>query len=193
VALVDRVQKILTQPAAEWPVIAMEPATVGGIYTGYIIPLAAIPVVAGLIGRFFVMHNLVFNLVSAVLGFVIYLVSPFIVGFIAAALAPSFGGANDQLQGLKWAAYSNTAGWVAGIFLVIPIVGSFIALLGALYGLYLFWLGTVPVMRVPQEKAVGYAVVVIVVDIVISFVLFGIVGAISAMALIGGAVSTGIH
>jgi hypothetical protein len=179
------------QPAAEWPVIAMEPATVGGIYTGYIIPLAAIPVVAGLIGRFFVVHNLVFNLVSAVLSFVIYLVSPFIVGFIAAALAPSFGGANDQLQGLKWAAYSNTAGWVAGIFLVIPIVGSFITLLGALYGLYLFWLGTVPVMRVPQDKAVGYAVVVIVVDIVVSFVLFGIVGAISAMALIGGAVATG--
>lgn len=193
-ALVDRVQKILTQPAAEWPVIAMEPATIGGIYTGYIIPLAAIPVVAGLIGRFFLNHNIVSGIVIALLTYVMVLVSPFIVGFIAALLAPSFGGANDQLQGLKWATYSNTAAWVAGVFNIIPIAGSFIALLGALYGLYLFWLGTVPVMRVPQDKAVGYAVVVIIVNVVVSFVLFGILGAVSAMFLIGGAVATGgIH
>jgi hypothetical protein len=194
VALVDRVQKILTQPAAEWPVIATEPATVGGLYTGYIIPLAAIPAIAGFVGRFFFMHNIVANLVTTVLTYVVTLISVYILGFIAASLAPSFSGTGNQIQGLKWAAYSNTASWVAGIFLVIPVVGGLIALLGGLYSLYLLWLGTVPMMGVPQEKAVGYAVVVIVVDIVVTAVLLFVVGLVTTMMLVGGAVSSGaIH
>ena len=42
-ALVDRVKNILLSPRTEWPVIDAEPATVASLYTGYIMPLAAIP------------------------------------------------------------------------------------------------------------------------------------------------------
>ncbi len=41
-SLVDRARNIITNPAAEWPVIAGEPASVGSLYTGYVIPLALI-------------------------------------------------------------------------------------------------------------------------------------------------------
>ena len=48
--LVQRVQAILLKPKEEWPVIDAEPATVGSIYTQYLVVLAAIPAVAGFIG-----------------------------------------------------------------------------------------------------------------------------------------------
>ena len=41
--LLGRVKAILLEPRTEWPVIAAETDTIGGIYIGYILILAAIP------------------------------------------------------------------------------------------------------------------------------------------------------
>lgn len=49
-ALMERAKNILFQPKQEWPVIDVEQTSVGALYTGYIIPLAAIGPVASLIG-----------------------------------------------------------------------------------------------------------------------------------------------
>ncbi len=49
-ALADRVKKILLNPKEEWQVIDQEPATVAGLYSGYIVPLAAIGPIAQAIG-----------------------------------------------------------------------------------------------------------------------------------------------
>ncbi len=192
-ALVDRVQRILTQPVAEWPVIANEPTSVGALYTGYVIPLALIPPVAAFIGRLVFFHSLIGGLVLGLITFVLSLVAVYVVGLIAAALAPSFGGVNDQIAGVKWAAYSQTAAWVAGIANLIPIVGWLIVLIGALYSLYLFWLGTVPMMRVGADKAVAYALVVIVCEIVISFVIFAIAAAVVTAVTVGSMVTSGAY
>ena len=43
--LVARVQNILMRPAAEWDVIAAEPATTQGLFTGYACILALAPLV----------------------------------------------------------------------------------------------------------------------------------------------------
>jgi hypothetical protein len=48
--LVERVKAILLTPQKEWPVIEAEWASTAGLYTGYIMPLAAIGPVAMLIG-----------------------------------------------------------------------------------------------------------------------------------------------
>ena len=44
---IARVKAILGTPRTEWPVIASEPATIGGIYKDYVLLLAAIPAVFG--------------------------------------------------------------------------------------------------------------------------------------------------
>ena len=49
-ALQARVKRILTDPQSEWPVIAAEPTTTEKLYSSYIVPLAAIPAIAGFIG-----------------------------------------------------------------------------------------------------------------------------------------------
>src|SRR5207248_1712775 len=48
--LVSRVKGILLNPKSEWATIDTEPASVVSLYTGYIIPLAAIPAICGFIG-----------------------------------------------------------------------------------------------------------------------------------------------
>ena len=49
--LVTRAKNILVTPKTEWPVIDAEPSTIGDIYKRYVLILAAVPVVAGLIGN----------------------------------------------------------------------------------------------------------------------------------------------
>src|SRR5262245_30445223 len=44
--LVGRVQNILLTPKTEWPVIAAEPDTIGGLYTKYILIVSALGPVA---------------------------------------------------------------------------------------------------------------------------------------------------
>ena len=44
-SLIQRAKSILLMPRSEWPVIAAEPDTVGGLYAKYIVIMAAIPAV----------------------------------------------------------------------------------------------------------------------------------------------------
>ena len=48
--LIDRAKSILLKPKSEWEVIDAEPASVGSIFIGYAMILAAIPPLAGLVG-----------------------------------------------------------------------------------------------------------------------------------------------
>ena len=49
-SIVERVKNICLTPATEWPVIAAETATAGGLVGGYAAPLIAVGAVAGFIG-----------------------------------------------------------------------------------------------------------------------------------------------
>ena len=176
-SLVSRAQNIIMSPKTEWPVIAAESADVGSLYTGYIIPLAAIPQIASIISMALFLHiGIVYALLFAVVSYVFALIGVFIIGFVAAKLAPSFNGRDDQIQGLKLAAYSYTPGWVAGIAAIIPVIGGLIALVGAIYGLYVLYLGAQPVMGVPSDKSAVYTIVLVVVAILVTAVLFAVPG-----------------
>ncbi len=178
-ALMDRAKNILFQPKQEWPAIDAEQASVGGLYTGYIIPLAAIGPVASLIGWSVLGMRVPFvgaikipisyGLRMAVVQYVGALVGTFVLALIIDALAPTFGGQKNRIQALKVAAYSATAAWVAGIFAIIPAL-AILGILG-LYSLYLLYLGLPVLMKSPQDKAMGYTVVVIVVAIVLAIVI----------------------
>jgi hypothetical protein len=88
---------------------------------------------------------------------------------IVDALAPTFGGQKNTIQALKVCAYASTAGWLAGVFGLIPMLGI-LGLLG-LYSLYLIYLGLPVLMKVPQDKALGYTIAVIVCAIVLFWVV----------------------
>jgi len=172
-SLVNRVKDILMTPKTEWGVIDGEPATIGGIYTGYVMILAAIGPLASLIGQqVFGVYgwkpSITYSVSMAVIMYVLALVSVYVSSLVIDALAPSFGGTKDSVKAFKVAAYSATAAWVAGIFGIIPMLGI-LAIVG-LYSLYLLYLGLPKLMRVSEDKAMGYTIVVIVVQLVLYFV-----------------------
>jgi hypothetical protein len=47
---IDRAKNIIATPKSEWPVIASETVTLGDLYARFIVPLAAIPVLAQFTG-----------------------------------------------------------------------------------------------------------------------------------------------
>jgi len=180
-ALVDRVKNILLSPRTEWPVIDAEPATVASLYTGYIMPLALIPVVCQAIGMSLIGFSIPFvgghyksplgsALMSAAVMYCFALIGVFIISLVVDALAPSFGGTKNSVQALKVVAYAYTASWVGGIFSLLPAL-SWVALFFGLYSLYLLYLGLPVLMKSPQDKAVGYTVVVIICSIVITAII----------------------
>ena len=186
-ALVDRVKNILLSPHTEWPVIDAEPATVASLYTGYIMPLAAIPVICQAIGMSTIGMTIpligthyrtpiVSAITSAAVLYVFGLIAVFIVALIVDGLAPTFGGTKNQVQALKVVAYSYTASWVGGVFSLVPALGI-IGFLFALYSLYLLYLGLPVLMKSPPDKAVGYTVVVVICTIVVTWVIFFAVAA----------------
>jgi hypothetical protein len=169
-SLISRVQNILLKPKEEWAVIDAEPATIGGIYTSYVLILAAIGPIALVIGQqVFGMYGfkppMEFTIAWAVITYVLALVSVYINALIIDALAPSFGGTKNSLKAFKVAAYSATAAWVAGIFQIIPML-AILAIVG-LYSLYLLYLGLPRLMGVSEDKAIGYTVVVVIAWIII--------------------------
>ena len=191
--LVGRVKRLLLTPSAEWDRIDGEPTTIKGLYVGYVCILAAITPIAGLIGGQLFGHgafgvsfkpNLAAAIVSAVVTYGLTLLSVFLLALIIDALAPSFDGQKDRVQAFKVAAYTGTAGWVAGVLTIFPPL-AIIAALGGLYGLYLLYLGLPKLMKAPKEKSLGYTVVTILCAIVLFIVVGAVTGAVAGAAMFG--------
>jgi hypothetical protein len=179
--LVARAKAILMTPKQEWPVIDAEPLNVSELLIGYVLPLAAIGPIARFIGLAVFGIGGVFRvpigtaLSGAIVAFALAVVSVFVLAWVINALAPNFGATQDMSQAIKLAAYSGTAGWVAGIFYLIPSLWI-LAAIGGLYSLYLFYLGLPILMKVPADKAVTYIVVIVVSVIILYWITAWIVG-----------------
>ena len=192
--LVERTTGILLKPKETWPVIDAEPATVSSIYTNWLIIMAAIPAVCGFIGLsligvgafgFGYRMPIVGGLVAAIVGYVLSLVVTYVMALVVDALAPSFGGTKNPVGALKVMAYGATAVYVAGILKLLPSL-SMLGIIAGCYSIYLMYLGLQSVMKSPQDKAVGYTAVVVIIFVVASIV----VGSITALFIGFGALSS---
>jgi hypothetical protein len=190
-SLIARVQGILMTPAAEWDKIDGEAATPQSLFTGYACILAAIPAVAQIIGGLFpicvlgvcVHRSLIGVVVGAVLYYILSLVGVFVTGLIIDELAPSFGGKKDRVQALKVVVYGWTAAWLAGIFAILPML-SILGIVG-LYSFYLIYLGLPKLMKAPQDKALGYTAVSLILAAVVYIVIAAIAGTVAAAGMFG--------
>jgi hypothetical protein len=178
--VVDRIRNILVTPATEWPVIALEETTVAALYRDYILWLAAIPVVARLIGgsvfgyylpgvgtRFPPLGR---SAVEAIIAYGISLAALYLIALMVSWISPMFLGKKDDLNALKLTAYSATPVWLGGLFGLVPTL-SLLQLVASLYGFYLFYIGLPVLMRCPVEKAPIMSAAVILVALILWFVM----------------------
>ncbi|WP_222564903.1 Yip1 family protein [Novilysobacter antarcticus] len=199
--LISRVKSILFDPRRTWPLIGEEPATVAGLYTRYIMILAALPAIftfikTSLIGYGMfgvtVRTGIVAGLFGAVLTYALSLVLVYVVALIINALAPSFRGQKNQVQALKVIAYAYTAAWVAGIGVIIPWLGGVIGVVGGIYSIYLLYLGLSHTMKNPPEKSLGYTVVIVLITLVLSLLIGVLVAGVTGIGALGaGAMGAG--
>jgi hypothetical protein len=186
--LTSRVKGMLLEPRATWKEIDGEFTKPGEIWSKYVIPLAAIGPIATAIGMVVFGQRIAFTSLTnsvtvttaverAIAGYVISLLLVFVVSRVISLLAPGFGGQRNDVQGLKVAAYASTAAWVGGIFMLIPALGL-ISLIFSLYSLVLLYIGLPILMKVPQDRAMGYTAVVIIVCIVVFLIAAAILTAI---------------
>jgi hypothetical protein len=187
-AIIKRVVAILTKPIEEWEVIKNETMSVSDMFLKYAIVLVAIPAIAAFIGYALIGISMgpfgsirlpiVNCLIWAVIYYVIMLAGAYVMGMVIDALAPSFGAAKEMIRSMKVAVFSSTAAWVAGIFFIIPGL-YFLTYLGALYGIYLFYLGLKSLKEVPQDKLIVYLIVTIIISGLIMWLGYFIAGKIA--------------
>ena len=200
-AIVERVKNICLKPNAEWPVIAAETTTTKDLIVGYVVPLAAIGPIAAFVGGTVIGRSLPFigsyhvpmvaGLTLAIFTYIMAIVGIFVLSFIINALAPSFGGEKNSAQALKVAVYSYTPMWVAGVLNLLTALGL-LAIVAGCYGLYLLYLGLPRLMKAPQEKAVGYTVVVVVCAIVLSAIIAAVGATVGGVGLMGAGAMNGL-
>ena len=182
--LIARLRAILFSPRATWPEIASEPTSIGGLYTGWVLWLAAITPLASFIGLgifgmsvpFIGSFRLGFGTLfgQLITTYLLTLLIVFLMALITAALAPSFGARNDRVQALKAIAYAWTPVWIVGVLHLIPLLGLLTGLLtlaAVAYSVWLLWQGLQATLGAPQERALAYTAVVIVIAIVLGVVI----------------------
>lgn len=185
--MAGRIKRIILSPRSEWAAIDEETTTTRAVMIGWVLPLAAIGPIAGLIGQlvfgysFFGIHyrpTVGMAISTAVVSYIAAIVGVWVLALIIDALAPTFGGTKNSVQAMKVAAYSMTAAWIAAIFQIIPSLALIGAVLG-LYSFYLLYVGLPLLMKAPADKGLAYTIVTIVVAIVLYFVIGAIVAAAS--------------
>ncbi len=184
--LLDRAAMIVAYPAREWPAIARESTALEPLFLGYALPLAAIgPVcgvlrlslfgVAGARGAYHV--PILTAVIEGLLSLALALVAVYLLGQLVNTLSRPFSGEPDFEQALKLVTYSYTPMWLAGVLLLLPqflILRVFSSLIG-LYAVYLLYLGLPPLLKIPRENALGFAVVVAIAAIFLGLIFdFGI-------------------
>ena len=202
--LIARAKAILLTPKTEWPVIAAESATVPDLYKNWIAILAAIPSIAGFIKGSLIGYSMFgvtyragigAGITGAIVGYALALAMAYVMALIIDALAPNFGAQKNPVQALKTVAYAWTASWVAGVGQILPGIGWLIAIAGAVYGIYLLYLGLPHTMKAPEDKAVGYTAVSVILAIVLGWicglVVVGVPGAGAVMGAGAGSLSLG--
>ncbi len=196
--IIERAKAITLSPAATWPVIDAEKHDPKSLFVPYVLILAAIPAVSSFIGMSVIgMGGFGFNfrlpigngLAMMMTTYLLSLVMTFGMGWLISALAPTFGGQSNLVQGLKIAVFGGTPMMLAGIFNILPAL-SMIGLLVALYSLYVMYLGLPVLMKNPKEKTIVYMVVVVIASI-IAGVLLGVISraftpSVSGMGRLGG-------
>jgi hypothetical protein len=189
--LVERAKSIILKPKETWNTVKGEETTIVELFTSYAAILALIPPIATFIGLSLIGVSLpllgtwrqpVLNgLVHAVIYYILSLVGIYVTAFLADRLAPSFASKQDLTSAMKAVVFSYTPVWIISILNIIPGL-SVLVIIGGLYSLYLLYLGLPAMMDTPQEKRIGYVVVVIIASIVVMFLISLIAGLFLASA-----------
>ena len=189
--LIERIKEVITNPKDIWTKVKDEPSTLKSIYLSYVIPLAAIPAICSFIGQTFVgvtvpivgtvKQPFIPGITAAVVSYVMSLVMIYIGSAVIEKFAAKSEGTVSLDNACKLMAYSMTPVYVVGFLSLIPSLSA-LAILGGVYGLYLYYMGITPMTGISEDKRLGFffktllaiILILIVVSIVVGFLTAGV-------------------
>jgi hypothetical protein len=188
--MVDRARRMLFEPRAAWASLAAAPPPVGETLRSWLLPLLVLGAVATFVGQWLfgtafagvrVRPGVVGSLQIALVGFVLSLVACFVIAAIANVLAPVLGGRKQYDRAFALVAFGSAGALVGNLAAIVPALWI-VAVVGALYSLYLIHRGIVPMMAIAPGRRIAYLLLLL------------LCGGLSTMVLaIGlGAVSNGL-
>jgi len=180
--IVRRALNLLLHPAETWDAIEAEPESIEHLFRYWVMPLAAIPAIAQMFSRLsfgsfrifgirFYHPSFIWAVGDAIAYYALTLVSVYLLALVIDQFALQFSGERSRTQAFKVAAYSGTAFWVAGIFELLPTAGGVFALLGALYSLYLLYLGLPKLMRSAPAFTLNYFFLCLLASVIMAVVI----------------------
>lgn len=182
--LVDRAKNIVLTPGAEFERIDNEPANVNAIYMSYVLPLAVFAALCGFIGMFVFgvlgwRIGVVPGVVNAIVSVALSMAGIYLIALITNALAPNFGSQANQGKAHQLIAYSWTPAFLAAVFSLFPPL----AILGivGLYAFVLLYIGLPKLMKTPDDKRIGFFIVLVLIGIVVNIVIGYIAGQVLLM------------
>jgi hypothetical protein len=176
-SIITRVKGIILNPKKEWEMIAFEERNTSSVFKNYLLPLSAISVIACYIGYGIVGSNqgMFGPIATAELGyrnaafnFINLIISPFISAYIISILAPSFNAEKNFAKSFKLVVYSYTPMLVASILYIFPSLSPLVLLAG-IYGLYVQYIGLIPMTKVTGDKASVYFAIMLLTTIIVYF------------------------
>jgi len=191
--LIKEIQELLRHPAQLFQRIRDEETSQSEITKTYLVYLAAIPAVAGFLGKVVIGQNIAYvryyhvpffsGLVWAALLFGLSILGVYAIAFIVNFLAPKFGGVQNDLNSFKLIVYCYLPLFVLGVSNLIPaLVGLHIL---GLYGIYLFYLGLPIMMQVPEEKTLPFTVIISLIGIFVTLLVYRLAGLVILDAMPG--------
>lgn len=181
---IQRIKNVLLTPKSEWQTISGESDTHIKILTKYLLPLALIPAIASFIGYGLLGYSVMginvgsygFGIRQAVVSFISTIAGVYLSAWVISFLADKFESVKNFDRAFKLVTYSYTPMLIAGILFVLPKL-SFLVTIAGIYGLYLLYLGFVPVMKTPEDKKTTFFVVSLICVILCSIVFSAIFSA----------------
>lgn len=172
--VVTRAKNIMIQPAHEWRVIAGESTNVGSLLRDYAAPLSGVAAICQWLGLSVLFGvggiGFVRTAISAVVSWLLGLLSLWVAAIVIENLAPSFGSRSSTVQALKLVVYASTPLWIVGILTLVPLLGA-LFIVGVIYAIYLVYLGLPSVLDTPRDRVVPYMVTSAVIVFIANFVV----------------------
>jgi hypothetical protein len=190
----SRAWGLFTDPGKEWEQIRKEETTAPSLFAGYVLPVAAVPTFAGMLGQLVFGERLPSGeiyrepFLSALLGAVITCLSVvalvYLVGLLINLIAEQFDGDRHELNALKVAAYTPTPVLVTGLAAIYPGLW-WVSLFGLGWSAYLLYRGLPILMRAPQDRAAAYATTVTIVAMIALLLIMMLSGCLSLADQVG--------
>jgi hypothetical protein len=159
--------------------------SVNTLMINYVAILALVPLIGRLIGDllFESGHGRAgYAIGGSIVAYILDIIAVFVIGYAIWKLAPSFSTSTSQAKATTLAAFVYTPVFLIGILSIYPPLG-YLALLGLLYGLYIFYRGLPIMLNTPADKTVTYVIAILVVSIIILFIISLMISGLDAFAL----------